>query len=649
MILKEIITFNYKSAQEIVFKIQDNTPSIFIGENDCGKTTALNSIKLLLEHGSIVNIPNDKSEKSDLSHSALSKKEINNKIMILGLKPIFSESDSDINSNDIIVVIGRFLIEGFEVNNNEISSHLKWTIDSSEKTDGYKFIYKARTFDTKSNTSNLYYFSKFPENDELKNIFSLTQAQISAAMKQYNPENLNLHNDNSDGRYSNYEKIRSILETVECKERFSLFSDDSKNKKWKTDLMVFPDYAYLSWNESLAGINKAANIILESSIEVEVKRAERIASLLKKRAQNKINAKLSGLGIQSEVSSIEEIKANINFELKNQLSDLFVKKENSEGLVHIENQGEGIKRQIWFGLLKIQAEQKSGSENNKRYIWCFDEPETHLHPKAQREFIETIRKLTENNFQIIISTHSTIFVNSSRLEDIRTFSIKNKYTSLGMADNVTDAFNALGLLNSDFLFYNKFLIVEGNTEETLIPELYLKYTNRTLKKDNIQLLNLKGCNNFTLAQDILDSLVNGFAKTEDLIISLFDADTLKTPNKSLFIIGRQDLEDSLPNIIWGKITHDVFKGKINLTDEEVDYIIKNIPTTKHEPKLDKNKKFAPKLKSLIQRKLDEKNLSELIGDWPNKSHEWGFIIAKYLEKQDIPEPIKNAFDALNSP
>ncbi|MFS1859857.1 ATP-dependent nuclease [Vibrio lentus] len=644
MLLTEVFTINYKSAQKTALKVKLSSPTILIGENDCGKTTSLNSTRLLLEHSFSVSVPNDKSEKNDLSHTALTKAEINHYLEENGL-PVLFESTED-ETQKFIVSIGKFQIEDFDLESEELSNHLRWVIESARLCDDQnKYFYKARVINASNGLSDIFYAHEHPNNEDLSSLYGFGQAPINAAMRNHNPEQQYLVNDNGEGPHSIYEKMRSILHTVPCSYKFVKFIDDAKQKKWKADLQsAYPECAYLSWNESLEGITKAANVILSDSIEVEVNRAKTISERLRTRAQAKINDRLEALGIHNEVPSIQSISANVSFELKNQLTDLFVGKSSSEDDVHIDNQGEGIKRQIWFALLKLQAEQSS--ETNKRYVWCFDEPETHLHPKAQREFINTLRLLSGQHFQIMVSTHSTIFVNASKLEDINTFKINNSYTQIGTINAVGDIFDNLGVMNSDFLFFNKFLIVEGNTEQALIPLLYQKFTGRTLREDNIQQINLKGCTNEDIANNLLDSLINGFAKRDDISIYIFDADTNKREDAQTFVVGKQDLEDSLPITIWPRIVNDVFEGDIEVSEQEITQIIDNIPVAQQGTTLPANQKFAPKLQALIRQKLVAIDQPERIVDWPNKSFDWGLKIGNHMDISDIPSPIQRAFDAI---
>lgn len=639
MLLSSLRVFNYKSCKDIFVDFNDNKANVLIGENDCGKTSTLNSIKFLLDSTASVNLPNQKTEKSDLSHSPLDIAYINEEMIKLELSPFLEGIDKE-----YIIFAARFKVEEIDIDNERESSvHLKWILESTGV--GNEF-WKVRVFDVESGDSDIYYSGLYLSSDLTNDLFNLNQNQTNAALREKNPDNRNLVNDNGQGQHSIYEKVRSILLSNETEYATVKFKDDAKKTKWKADLKFFPEYQYLSWAESLESINKVAATILDEALGVEISRAERISKILKEKAQRKIDAQLYNVGIQNEVPSITGISAKVSFDLQRKLTDLFVQKVGAQDDVHIENQGEGIKRQIWFALLKIQANIAEANASNKRYIWCFDEPETHLHPKAQRDFFSAIQMLARQNFQILVSTHSTIFVDSSKVEDIKTFKIDNHYTNVGTVANIEDIYTTLGLKNSDFLFYNKFLIVEGHTEETLIPILYYKYKGRTLKEDNVQLINLKGCTNAEVANDVLEQLIKGFSKIDDLAIYIFDSDTRKTPSPTLFLAGKQDLEDCLPIHIWPEIVSDVFGENISITEFEIQAIINAIPNVMPGVDCQESQKFASRLRAVLRTKLVAVERPDDITFWPNKSHEWGAIISKKINVDHIPACIINAFDAL---
>ncbi|MBQ4769884.1 AAA family ATPase [Pectobacterium versatile] len=639
MLVSSLQVFNYKSCRDIFVEFNDVKSNVLIGENDCGKTSILNSIKFLLDSSSSVNLPNQKSEKSDLSHSPLNVSYINDRFTQLGLPPFL-----EVDDKEYIVFAARFKVEEIDIDNERESSvHLKWILESTGV--GNEF-WKIRVFETQSCDSDVYYSGLYLSSDVSNELFNLNQNQTNTALREKNPDGNHLVNDNGQGQHSIYEKVRSILQSNDTVCATVKFKDDAKKSKWKADLKFFPEYQYLSWAESLESINKVAATILDEALGAEISRAERVSRLLKEKAQRKIDAQLNNVGIQNEVPSITGISAKVSFELQRKITDLFVQKVGAQDDVHIENQGEGIKRQIWFALLKLQANIAEMNASNKRYFWCFDEPETHLHPKAQRDFFSAIQALSRQNFQILVSTHSTIFVDSSKVEDIKTLKINNHYTNVGTVATVEDIYATLGLKNSDFLFYNKFLIVEGHTEETLIPILYHKFKNKTLKEDNVQLINLKGCTNADVASDVLEQLINGFSKMDDLAIYMFDSDTRKVPSPKVFLVGKQDLEDCLPIHIWPEIVRDVFDGLITITELEIQEVINAIPNVAPGVDCQESQKFASRLKAVLRTKLVALNRADDITLWPNKSHKWGSVIANKINVEHIPSCITNAFDAL---
>ena len=215
MLLTEVFTLNYKSAQKTTLKVKRNSPTILIGENDCGKTTSLNSTRLLLDQSFSVSIPNDKSEKNDLSHTALTKAEINEYLREYGLPSLFESTEED--SQKFIVCIGKFQIEDFDLESEELSNHLRWVIESARLYDDQnKYFYKARVINTSSGLSEIFYAHDHPNNEDLYSLYSLGQTPINTAMRNHNPEQQNLVNDNGEGPHSIYEKMRSILQTVPC-------------------------------------------------------------------------------------------------------------------------------------------------------------------------------------------------------------------------------------------------------------------------------------------------------------------------------------------------------------------------------------------------------------------------------------------------
>lgn len=124
-------------------------------------------------------------------------------------------------------------------------------------------------------------------------------------------------------------------------------------------------------------------------------------------------------------------------------------------------------------------------------IFVLDEPESHLHPLAQKWLAKKMFKMAEDGLQIIITTHSPYFIDLNFLEGINlvrknedtTYTVSSNAKSLcefciktGSNANKTKeetiipfyANNSTSHILSGF-FANKVILVEGPTEELALP------------------------------------------------------------------------------------------------------------------------------------------------------------------------------------
>lgn len=639
MILSRIITLNYKSCKEVAIEIKSGKPNILIGMNDCGKTTFLQSLELLLNTKSKINYASDESAKSDLAHTPLDKDEINKKLIDYNLPSLNLEDNCQ-----YIIIAANFKIEEIDhiFTDQNATMQFKWLVHSSINNPSQS-LWMVKQFNYTENSSSIFYLTLEGKN-EFTNLYDLSQSKINSLVSKYDVTK-DIINDNNAGPTSNFEKIRALYLSTDTNYYWSPVLD----KTWKIDIEYFPVLRYLDWNQSIESLKNTAKDILANSISHEYESAKKAANKYTEDAQKIVDGELEQLGLHEELKNIKKIRANIFFKVDYQLSDLLVQKHDSENEVHIDSQGEGIKRQLWFAFLKSQAE-KSTENSTKRFIWCFDEPETHLHPKAQRDFFNILKVLASKNFQILISTHSTMFVDASSTTEIYSFGKDNNYTNIGSSKEIVDIHESLGVRNSDFLFYNKFLIVEGKTEEALMPELYKVYTGYTLREDNIQLITLDGCGNHALAEDMLQKLMTGFSKISDISIYILDNDVRFSMNKEndeiTFLLGRQDLEDSICSDLWHIMSSNLFGDIIDFTKEEIDLLILSIPNNQA---VDENHKFAKKYRALIAKKLQEMGRLEEISRLPNKGFEWGKLVASHIKSREyIPQQICLAFDKLKA-
>lgn len=168
-------------------------------------------------------------------------------------------------------------------------------------------------------------------------------------------------------------------------------------------------------------------------------------------------------------------------------------------LSSVDRQGSGARRTLLWTAIKFISEnnQKGNKEGLivRPHLLLIDEPEICLHPNAIREACNVLYDLpTTGNWQVMVTTHSPIFIDFSKDNTtiVKVEKIKNgqtKGTTVFRPEKVQlddDDKRNLKLLNicdpyvSEFFFGGKVIVVEGDTEYTAFnyikakkPETYM--------------------------------------------------------------------------------------------------------------------------------------------------------------------------------
>jgi len=108
-------------------------------------------------------------------------------------------------------------------------------------------------------------------------------------------------------------------------------------------------------------------------------------------------------------------------------------------------------------------------------IIFIEEPENHLHPELQKKFYNYIKNIIPQRSrekQLWISSHSPFFLNKSDINNIWVAKKENDITEINNLMDKEDLKNIiyeLGVKPSDILFSDAILLVDGTTEEFVIP------------------------------------------------------------------------------------------------------------------------------------------------------------------------------------
>lgn len=156
---------------------------------------------------------------------------------------------------------------------------------------------------------------------------------------------------------------------------------------------------------------------------------------------------------------------------------------------------------------------------SESFVLIIEEPEAHLHPLAQKWLKEYIVEMCKSGIQVVISTHSTAFIDPAYIDGlVRVFKENGitKAVQLSAAqlhefcvesgvpankstpDSIID-FYATKLLSDQLqgVFAETILLVEGATEYNTLP-VYLNKNNFSLAEHGIEIVNCMGKNSIPL-------------------------------------------------------------------------------------------------------------------------------------------------------
>jgi len=202
----------------------------------------------------------------------------------------------------------------------------------------------------------------------------------------------------------------------------------------------------------------------------------------------------------------------------------------------IDRQGSGARRTLLWTTIKFISEYQKNKKNlslSRPNLLLIDEPEICLHPNAIREACKALYELpTTGNWQVMVTTHSPIFIDFSRNN---TTIIKVEKNENGDTKGTTvfrpvkinlddDDKTNLKLLNicdpyvTEFFFGGKIIVVEGDTEYTAFN--YIKREKMSEYKD-VHIIRARGKSTIVS----LIKILNHFGSDYSI---LHDSDKLKT-------------------------------------------------------------------------------------------------------------------------
>jgi energy-coupling factor transporter ATP-binding protein EcfA2 len=140
-------------------------------------------------------------------------------------------------------------------------------------------------------------------------------------------------------------------------------------------------------------------------------------------------------------------------------------------------------------------------------LFLLDEPQDFLHPFLERHLMEII---DSSSHSFMIATHSATIINSVTAEQITYLEKPGKgFNEYANGDvNAAEILRQLGYKNSDFLFFDGVLFVEGMSDKELLPMLFAKASPSDWKMlRDIGTSDLGGTRDYQKFDDMEDDVV----------------------------------------------------------------------------------------------------------------------------------------------
>lgn len=188
--------------------------------------------------------------------------------------------------------------------------------------------------------------------------------------------------------------------------------------------------------------------------------------------------------------------------------------------------------------------------NVKDGLVLVDEPELHLHPRWQQIFLHLFRDLAaERNNQIIISTHSPVFVSPDTINSITRVHRRGRdgSTKVALRDVTLPAKkNLVRMINSQnnerIFFADKVVLVEGISDRLVLASLIERACAKFSNHQAIEIVEVGGKNNFADYRLLLEALSTAsyIVADRDYLTSVGEPAT-----KSLFVDSDARAADAL--------------------------------------------------------------------------------------------------------
>jgi energy-coupling factor transporter ATP-binding protein EcfA2 len=199
------------------------------------------------------------------------------------------------------------------------------------------------------------------------------------------------------------------------------------------------------------------------------------------------------------------VEASPTIDFSRSVTNVSLVIDTGDGARLVRTYGEGTKKKLWMGLLDWERQARAGLEHFST-LRAYDEPDVNLDYSAERKLFATILDDTssaDTRFQAVVCTHAVTLVDRAPGQAINLIKVNPdgtrtiEHLAAGGDEELLSFLSTVGrtvgLTNSALFYERSFLLVEGESEENALPVLYSNLYGKPMISDGIVLVNLHSC------------------------------------------------------------------------------------------------------------------------------------------------------------
>lgn len=486
MYISKLDIINYKNFSSSSFRFVNGSVNTIIGENAAGKTNAFQAMRLILDDS----LPaNAKQLSVEDFHRGLGNP--------FGHWIIISIEFAELGNSEEEQVLANYILN--DINEEVSTGNGKYTFIFRPKTH-----IRANLHELSSNEGDIIkrkeiidkYISEMSISRDTYEAIAFVRTKIDFTVPDVYIDIVGDFEKNifPNPIYESFEKIGvkktpyfSLVSEVACTYVKALRNVVADLKHYKTN----PLYKLLTLQSNKIDDrnNVAKDIVI---VNEKISAIPEIKSLSNNISRSLLNT--VGSTYSPKISISSQLPEDFS-ELIQSLGLIVEDSYNYTGTGKIEDMSLGGANLIYLALKLYEYEAIRDSEEHITHFLMIEEPEAHIHNHIQKALFNNFNF---NNTQVFISTHSTQISSVAKISSMNILSRKEDKTEVydpiaGLDKKSVKCIERyLDAIRSDILFSKSTILVEGDAELILIPELIKKTLGISLDEMGISLVKMDG-------------------------------------------------------------------------------------------------------------------------------------------------------------